>query len=92
MNIMVEEIQNEITFEYLKKCAKRAAGAVSFVNGITAERISNQFNKIQDCTFFRLACLYRCYNNGEKSQKDKIRVLALQDNIQSAYEKNMERI
>lgn len=82
----------EINFEYLKDCAKRAAGAVSFVSGIAKERVNNKFNKIQDCTFFRLACLYRCYNNGEKSQKDKIRVLAMQDNIQSAYEKNMERI
>ena len=90
MNIMVEEIQNEITFEYLKECAKRAAKAVSFVNGIAAERINNNFNTIQDCTFFRLACLYRCYNNGKKSQKDKMRVLAMQDNIERGYIKNSE--
>ena len=82
----------EINFEYLKDCAKRAAGAVSFVSGIAKERVNNKFNKIQDCTFFRLACLYRCYNNGEKKDNDKARVLKQQDKIEAGYIKALEQI
>lgn len=80
---------HEITFEYLKECAERAAGAMSFVDGVNTERWNNEFNKVQDYTFFRLACAYRFHNNGEKNDNNKWSLIHKQDEIRKDYERQM---
>lgn len=79
--------KTNITFEDLKACAERAASATSFTDGVNTERWSNEFDRIQDCTFMRLAFLYRCRNNGKNT--DEWTISYREDEIQKDYERQM---